>query len=111
MGISEFGLEPGEVEKIQMILSNHPEIDKAIVYGSRAKGNYKPYSDIDISLVGNINLTLQQKIEVELDDLLLPYKFDISIYNQIENQELIEHIGRVGKEIYTSCKSPNDTSR
>jgi type I restriction enzyme S subunit len=73
-----------------------------IIYGSRAKGNYSTYSDIDITLIGAvINLTSQNKIENELDDLLLPYKFDVSNFHKIENLDLIEHIKRVGKVIYT----------
>jgi predicted nucleotidyltransferase len=103
---SELGLKSNEIEKIQMIFKNHSEIEKVIIYGSRAKGNYKPYSDIDISLLGNINLTLQNKIELELDDLLLPYKFDVSIFYKIENRELIDHINRIGKTIYLSSNSP-----
>lgn len=103
---SELGLKSTEIEKIQMVFKNHSEIEKVILYGSRAKGNYKPYSDIDITLIGTINLTLQNKIEVELDDLLLPYKFDVSIFYKIENRELIEHINRVGKTIYLSRNSP-----
>lgn len=103
---SELVLTSNEIEKIQMIFKNHSEIEKVIIYGSSAKGNYKPYSDIDISLIGNINLTLQNKIELELDDLLLPYKFDVSIFYKIENKELIDPINRVGKTIYFSNNSP-----
>ena len=108
---SKLGLKSNEIEKIQMIFKNHSEIEKVIIYGSRAKGNYKPYSDIDISLIGNINLTLQNKIELELDDLLLPYKFDISIFYKIENKELVDHINRVGKTIYLSNNSPAVNNR
>lgn len=99
---TNFGLKQNEIEKIHVIFKNHVEINQVIVYGSRAKGNYKPYSDIDITLIGNIDLTNQNKIEIELDDLLLPYKFDVSIFHKIENKDLIEHINRVGKIIYSS---------
>lgn len=104
---SELGLKTDEIEKIRMVFKNHSEIERAIVYGSRAKGNYKAYSDIDISLIGNINLTLQNKIELELDDLLLPYKFDVSIFYKIENKELVYHIDRAGKTIYLSNNTPD----
>ena len=90
------GLNETEAEEIQEIFACHPEVEKVILYGSRAKGNYKSASDIDITLVG-LNLTIQQKIESELDDLLLPYKFDVSVYHEISNKGLIEHIERVGK--------------
>ena len=99
---SDLGLKPSDLERIKLIFKHHLEIDKVIIYGSRAKGNYKDYSDIDITLLGDvIDLTNQHKIESELDDLLLPYKFDVSTFNKIRNVELIEHIKRVGKVIYT----------
>lgn len=65
-------------------------------------GNFKPASDIDLVLMGkDIDLTLQTKIEFDLDDLLMPYKIDISIYDRISNPKLLEHINRVGKKIYS----------
>jgi type I restriction enzyme S subunit len=101
-----FGLKSHDLTKIWSVFMLHPELDKAIIYGSRAKGNYKPYSDIDLTLVGkDLNLSLQNKIENELDDLLLPYKFDISIYNTIANSDLVDHINRVGKEFYNGSSA------
>jgi len=95
------GLKTIDLEKIQNVFASHPEVEQVIVYGSRAKGTYKPASDVDLTLVGDkLNLTIQQKIETELDDLLLPYKFDISIYNQISKADLIQHIERVGKPFF-----------
>ena len=73
-------------------------IDEVILYGSRAMGNYKTGSDIDLVLKGTkLSLTDLLKIENELDDLMLPYKIDVALYHQINNPELIEHIQRVGK--------------
>lgn len=96
-----YGLEQEDIQKINSVFKNHTAIEKAILYGSRAKGNYKPYSDIDLTLVGkSLTLSEQFSIETELDDLLLPYKIDLSIYHKIENQDLINHIDRVGKVFY-----------
>lgn len=98
----ELGLKSTDIEKIQIIFKNYSEIERVIIYGSRAKGNYKPYSDIDITLVGlKIDITLQNKIENELDDLLLPYKFDVSVFHKIENKDLVDHINRIGKIIFS----------
>ena len=95
------GLNNSDIERIQHVFALYPQVEKVILYGSRAKGTYKPASDIDLTLVGtHLDLSIQQKIENELDDLLLPYKFDISIYHQILNKELVEHIERVGKVIW-----------
>lgn len=100
------GLDNSDIKKIQSVFNLHPEIEKAILFGSRAKGNYKPASDIDLTLVGNdLTLTIQQTIENELDDLLLPYKFDISIYHTISSNELLNHIERVGQLFFQNEKA------
>jgi uncharacterized protein len=92
-----FGLKEEVIEAIQQVFALHPEVEKAILYGSRAKGNYKPASDIDLTLIGgNIDTTLLHNISWELDDLLLPYTFDLSIYHQLNNTALLDHINRVG---------------
>lgn len=96
-----FGISIEDIDKIKNLFKQFEFIDKVILYGSRAKGNYRPSSDIDITLFGeNLTLSELQLIENEIDDLLLPYKFDVSIYNQISNIELIEHIDRIGKVLY-----------
>lgn len=99
--MNDIGLNTNQIEKIKKVFSRHPEIEKVILYGSRAKGDYKPFSDIDFTIIGvNLDLSQQQVIENELDDLLLPYKMDISVYHKISNPDLINHIKRVGKVFY-----------
>ena len=96
-----FGLKDETIKKINAVFEKFPQIEKAILYGSRAKGNFRNGSDIDLTLVGeNLNLSIINKIELEIDDLLLPYSFDISIFHQITNTELINHINRAGKTFY-----------
>lgn len=95
------GLKSEDIAAIRNVFKKFPKISKAILYGSRAKGNYRPGSDIDLTLQGeSLNYTDLVAIETALDDLLLPYTIDLSIYQQIENSELIAHIERVGQEIY-----------
>ncbi len=103
-----YGIEQENLDKINSVFNKYLEVKKAILYGSRAKGNYKPHSDIDISLIGK-KLTLSQQfaIEIELDDLLLPYKMDISIFHKIENKELKDHINRVGITLYNRHNTEN----
>jgi predicted nucleotidyltransferase len=99
----KFGLKDEIIDNILDVFSSFPIIDKVIIYGSRAKGNYKNGSDIDLTLFGkSLNLSVVNKIELQLDELYLPYTFDISIFKQISNQDLIEHINRIGKIFY--CK-------
>lgn len=72
-----------------------------ILYGSRAKGAYRDGSDIDLTIVGDtITQSLLLRITNELDDLLLPYKIDLSLLHQIEDKALLEHIKRVGVVFY-----------
>lgn len=97
----QYGLEEDEIAAIKNILAQHEEVEQAILYGSRAKGNFKPASDIDLVLKGEkLNITIQSKIANELDDLLLPYIFDLSVFHQISNVDLLEHIERVGILLY-----------
>lgn len=101
-----YGLDQKNITAINRVFADHSNIDEAILYGSRAKGNYKPGSDIDLTLKGDgINLEQLNKINNDLDDLLLPYTFDISIFQQITNPDLTDHIQRVGKSFYRRGKT------
>ena len=92
-----YGLQNTTIEAISSVFREYQDIDEVILYGSRVKGNYKTGSDIDLVLKGTkLSFTDLLKIENELDDLMLPYKIDVSLYHQINNPELIEHIQRVG---------------
>ena len=96
-----YGLKDFHIKKIHSVFTKYNAIEKAILYGSRAKGNYRIGSDIDLSLVGNgLDLNILFNIENELDDLLLPYKFDLSLLQEIENPQLLDHINRVGIKFY-----------
>lgn len=98
-----FGLSEKAICAIHAIFQKHHAVEDVLIYGSRAKGNYSAGSDIDLTLKGkNISTTLLLKIENELDDLLLPYNIDLSIYDMIEDGDLKEHITRVGKLFYSS---------
>ena len=91
-----YGLNKEAIEKINQVFARYQAVEKVFLYGSRAKGNYKNGSDIDLTLIGeNLNWRLLNKISLDLDDLLLPYKIDLSIYDQITNSDLIDHISRV----------------
>jgi len=97
-----FGLKDTTIHKICTVLRHYPQVEKAILYGSRAKGNFKNGSDIDMTLRGGADLTLNvlYRIMDELDDLLLPYTIDLSIFDNIHDPDVIEHIQRVGVAFY-----------
>jgi predicted nucleotidyltransferase len=99
--MNKSGLTYEDIKRIKSVFSKYTQIEKVVIYGSRAMGNYKPASDIDLTLIGsNIDTRLQHKIEFDLDDLMLPYKFDISVYHRIKNPDFLDHIRRVGREFY-----------
>ncbi|MCW8840372.1 MAG: nucleotidyltransferase domain-containing protein [Gammaproteobacteria bacterium] len=95
------GLSEETIRQINTVFAAHPEIERVILYGSRAKGNYRPGSDIDLTITGEpLSLTQLARIEEELDDLLLPYKIDLSELRRIESSDLREQIHRVGRTFY-----------
>lgn len=96
-----FGLKSHTIQAIRKVFLEYPDLKKAVLYGSRAKGNYRPGSDIDLTLDGEgLDLGMLHKIENDLDELMLPYKIDISLLRHIKNSELIQHIERVGIVFY-----------
>ena|SRR5271157_3599777 len=95
------GLTEKAAAQICAVFSKHPEVEKVMLYGSRAKGNYRPGSDIDLALLGaDLTQKILGQIQSELDDGLLPHRFDLSIFSQITHSDLIEHIQRVGVVFY-----------
>jgi uncharacterized protein len=96
-----FGLKNETLQRITRVFSTFPEVHEVIVYGSRAKGNYKAGSDIDLTIKGEkLNLSTLSKISQQLDDLSLPYTIDLSLFEYIENKDLIDHIQRIGSVLY-----------
>ena len=99
-----FGLKESTIDQINTVFAQFPQVESAILYGSRAKGNYKPGSDIDLTLTGDkVDLSLIHKMELKLDDLLLPYTIELSAYRHISNLDLVDHIDRVGKLFYRAA--------
>jgi predicted nucleotidyltransferase len=97
----KYGLAEATVEKICSVFARFPEIKKAVLYGSRAKGNFKTGSDIDLTLCGEgLTSDVRSKISSALDDLLLPYTIDLSVFNELNHAKLREHIERVGVLFY-----------
>ena len=95
------GLTDIELNKLVTIFAYYDEIEQAVLYGSRAKGTYKPFSDIDITLFGvRVSSRTLNILAGDIDDLLLPYQVDLSIYSQLTNESLKSHINRVGITLY-----------
>lgn len=104
------GLNDATVRKIQQVLAGFPEVEKAVLYGSRAKGNYKPGSDIDLTLFGDeLDERVMSRIYWALDDLLLPYEMDLSNFTDLRQPALTDHIRRMGVVLYEKNAVPSET--
>lgn len=95
-----YGLEYQEIEWLIQTFAAHPEIKKVVLFGSRALGTYRHNSDIDLVLYGEIDQNVMAAIHLELDELPLPYLFDIKSAEDITHAGLKEHIKKFGKKIY-----------
>jgi predicted nucleotidyltransferase len=100
MNNNEFGFKNGDLGIILQSISKFPEIEKAVIFGSRARGNHQTGSDADIAVWTTNDDTIWQLSGVLNNETLLPYKFDIVHYNKIDNPELKEQINLSGVEIY-----------
>ncbi len=102
----KFGLKQTTIEKICAVFAHYPQVEQAVLYGSRAKGSYRTGSDIDLTLCGGADLTMDvlYRIINKLDDLLLPYTIDVSIFNNITDSDVVEYIQRVGVIFYDKTK-------
>ncbi len=94
------GLPLATIHAICKVFACYPGLAQAVLYGSRAKGTFRSGSDIDLTLKGEISDQELLNLYGDLDDLCLPYKFDLSLYRQLDNQALLEHIERVGQVFY-----------
>lgn len=96
-----FGLSEDVVAKFKSVFAKYPEIEEVVIYGSRAKGNYREGSDIDITLVGNnVTAKTQSSVWLDLDGLDTPYLIDLSVFSHLNSKSLVDHIHRVGKTFY-----------
>ena len=100
-----FGLDENTINKINSVFELHSEIEEVIIYGSRAKGNFRNGSDIDITLKGKtLQYEILSRLKQEIDELNTPYMFDISIFETLESKQFIDHINRIGKTFYKKMK-------
>lgn len=97
----KYGIKEEQWDMLCNTFAKNPKIEKVILYGSRAKGTFKPFSDVDITLVGSdLSTTDLADTMNAIDNLLLPYMFDISLYHKLKGPELLDHISRRGIVIY-----------
>jgi predicted nucleotidyltransferase len=98
--VKDLGLAPHELDLIREVFHRFPAISEVVLYGSRAKGAYRPESDIDLALVGVDDEIQAEAVADQLEELPLPYQFDVRALNCIKYGLLRDHIERVGVSLY-----------
>ena len=93
-------LHPDELAMLRGVFQRHSEIKAVKLFGSRAKGTHAGGSDIDLALWGDVDAIRAESIAAELDELPLPYQYDVKPFHLIKLRPLREHIERVGITVY-----------
>ncbi|RVU40121.1 nucleotidyltransferase domain-containing protein [Rheinheimera riviphila] len=96
-----YGFTPAQLQMIRQVLAQFPAIEKAVLFGSRAKGTMNTRSDIDLAVTGNL-LDRHQLAQIALafDETDLPWQVDLKALHDIQSKALLEHIARIGQQIY-----------
>lgn len=97
-----YGLLDRDLKYVLGAIGKQSEIEEVVIFGSRAMGNYKKGSDVDLALIGeSVDAKTVRKLTDILNEVLpLPYFFDVVSINDISNKELREHIRDAGMTIY-----------
>ena len=100
--MQKFGLDNSIIENIISILKKYEEVESSKIFGSRARGDYRDNSDIDIALFGNkLTYSINTKIYYDIDNLYLPYKIDLINFNTLtDDNEIKNKILKEGVEFY-----------
>jgi predicted nucleotidyltransferase len=101
--MKEPALSSRELSLMHNVFRRHPEIASATLFGSRAKGTHSSHSDVDLAVSGNVDPLAAESIAAELDELPLPYRFEVQSLDHITHPALREHIKRVGIVIYPAA--------
>ena len=96
-----YGLTDNEMQILHELFAENEKIEQVILYGSRAKGTYKPFSDVDITIVGK-GLTEQDvhRLYAALEKSSIPYMFDIFTFDTLKNEIRKDHSSRSGVILY-----------
>jgi predicted nucleotidyltransferase len=99
----QYGLSDRTIKTINSIFQKYSGIKQVILYGSRAKGNYRNGSDIDMAFKTNEDFTFTDLLRIgnDLDDSDIPYFVNIDVYDKLSNPDLKAHIDRAGKVLFS----------
>ena len=96
----EFGLQPHQINMIRRVFERFPQIQEVWIYGSRSRGDFGRASDIDLCLKDPVDFGTYSQIFGQLDELFIPFKFDLVRFDELENEKLKENIRREGQVFY-----------
>ena len=108
----KYGLSTRTLQELTKVFSRYPEVEEAVLYGSRAKGTYQTGSDIDVTLNGSAALThkIVSHIANDFYEGPLPYKIDLTIFKNIRNAEMVAEIQRDGVMLYEKTNRDREVS-
>ncbi|MEY4549412.1 MAG: hypothetical protein RL685_5607 [Pseudomonadota bacterium] len=98
--LADAGLDARASALVRSVLARYPAVQEARIFGSRAMNRHRPESDVDLALFGDVDDLLANRIAGELDELPVPFTFDVCAYQQVEHAALREHIDRVGRRFF-----------
>jgi predicted nucleotidyltransferase len=98
-----FGLTERDMQTLVSIFQKYSEVKSVYLFGSRAKGTFKPGSDVDLAVMNEgVSDKTIRAIKAAFEESTLPYSVDVAHLAAIEHRELKEHVSRVGVEIYSN---------
>ena len=96
ISLEKTGIKPKVIQEI-IALAKKNQIEKVILFGSRARGDYKERSDIDLAFCGGCSSRFILEVDEETSTLL---EFDIIDLDRPITKELLESINREGIVLY-----------
>ena len=107
------GIPEVDSQQILKLIHTHPQVEKVVLYGSRALGRQRAGSDIDLCLEApSMGLGELLELGAKLDDLLLPWQIDLQLRHLIAHEGLVAHIERAGQLLWecSECKEKPQTN-
>ncbi len=96
-----YGLSPAIIEDLRQVFSHYPEVHQVLIFGSRAKGNFKDGSDIDLAVIApSMNDSTFTRLWHEIDALPLVFKVDLLHWDRLSNTKLKQNAQCSGRQLF-----------
>ena len=94
------------MQAFQAVFACYPELTEVLLYGSRARGNATPRSDIDLATRGIIDPHRLGRLSLDLEDTNIPQECDVQAYEELNYAPLKSQIDAEGIRIYKRGEDP-----